>query len=404
VTVFAIGSAFGWALVVAAAARVRGRFFATFAGVIVGVHTLSAIALAPSFAWCAPVYACLHATVYLHFLSLVWARPRPLPFRALVSVPASFMAAGTLLAVPWAIVAAAGFSPWLPWLPYAVAAIGVLQSLVAREEEIDVVVGEHVAGAVPRRHRPGGGRDERPLRIVQITDPHLGPLMSERRLRKICERAVARQPDLILLTGDFLTMETHHEVDMLARALAPLRALEGRVFACRGNHDLEAPDTVARGLAAAGVRLLVDEAAQVQTAVGPVEILGIDFRFRGRTAHVGGVCDANPPTPGLLRIVLLHDPGAFALLPEGHGDLVLAGHTHGGQVGLVSLGLAFTMLRVFASMPDHGLWARGTDRLYVHRGTGVYGFPLRIGVPSEESLLRVHRARVGGPAARPAAG
>ena len=48
------------------------------------------------------------------------------------------------------------------------------------------------------------------------------------------------------------------------------------------------------------------------------------------------------------------------------------------------------MLSAFSAMPDHGLWARGTDRLYVHRGTGHYGFPLRVGVPAEESLLRLH--------------
>jgi predicted MPP superfamily phosphohydrolase len=55
------------------------------------------------------------------------------------------------------------------------------------------------------------------------------------------------------------------------------------------------------------------------------------------------------------------------------------------------------MMRVFVKMPDHGLWARGTDRLYVHRGTGHYGFPLRLGVPSEESLLAVHSPAHHGP-------
>jgi hypothetical protein len=48
------------------------------------------------------------------------------------------------------------------------------------------------------------------------------------------------------------------------------------------------------------------------------------------------------------------------------------------------------MLRVFVNAPDHGLWARGAERLYVHRGTGHYGFPLRLGVPAEDSLVRVH--------------
>jgi len=71
---------------------------------------------------------------------------------------------------------------------------------------------------------------------------------------------------------------------------------------------------------------------------------------------------------------------------------VLSGHTHGGQVGLVSLGLPWTMMRVFMNAPDHGFWARGSDRLYVHRGTGHYGFPLRLGVPAEESVLFVHAA------------
>ena len=77
-------------------------------------------------------------------------------------------------------------------------------------------------------------------------------------------------------------------------------------------------------------------------------------------------------------------------ISEGEADLALSGHTHGGQVGLVSLGLPYTMMRAFVRMPDHGLWARGTDRLYVHRGTGHYGFPLRLGVPAEESVLAVH--------------
>ncbi len=74
---------------------------------------------------------------------------------------------------------------------------------------------------------------------------------------------------------------------------------------------------------------------------------------------------------------------------------MLSGHTHGGQVGLVSVGLQGTILRLFAKIPDHGFWGRGPDRLYVHRGTGHYGFPLRVGVPAEESLLRVHVAGEG---------
>jgi predicted MPP superfamily phosphohydrolase len=270
------------------------------------------------------------------------------------------------------------------------AAVGIVQSLTTREEAIDVVVadGEHVDGL--RRHAPSELRVARPLKVIQITDPHLGPFMSVERLRRIAERAVAREPDLVVLTGDFLTMESHARPDLLAAALSPLKALEGRTFACLGNHDHEALETVQRALAETGVRLLVDEAAELTTPAGPVQILGFDFVWRGRAEHLARVTAAHPRRAGALRLLLLHDPSAFHHLPSGEGDLVLSGHTHGGQVGFVSLGLPWTLMRWFVSAPDHGLWARGVDRLYVHRGTGHYGFPLRLGVPSEESVLHVH--------------
>ena len=228
---------------------------------------------------------------------------------------------------------------------------------------------------------------------MQITDPHLGPFMSVARLRRIAARAVAQKPDLVFLTGDFLTMESQSDPELLRRALEPLRAMPGKVFACHGNHDHEAPETVASALADNGIALLVDEARDVETEAGPVQIVGMDFAWRDRAEHLAARVRGAPAQAGRrLRIVLLHDPGAFRHLPEGEGDLVLSGHTHGGQVGLVSLGLSWTFLRLFGiRIPDHGFWARGRDRMYVHRGTGHYGFPLRLGVPSEESVLRVHR-------------
>ncbi len=123
---------------------------------------------------------------------------------------------------------------------------------------------------------------------------------------------------------------------------------------------------------------------------GPSRTSGWTYTSPAAPSAWRRVCAQHPRVPGALRLVLLHDPGAFRHLAEGEGDLVLSGHTHGGQLGLVSLGAPYTVLRLFMDMPDHGLWARGRDRLYVHRGTGHYGFPVRLGVPAEESLLRVH--------------
>ncbi|HEX3594521.1 MAG TPA: metallophosphoesterase [Polyangiaceae bacterium] len=386
---FTIASAVGFAVVVAAAAVVRGRPYVLFVSLILGVHTLVSIALAAHFSWAWPAVVYLQATVYVHFLSLARPRLRPFWYRSLVSIPGSFYLAGTLLGSPWALLFAFGFHPVAAWLPYALALAGVVDSLFMREEEVNLVLdGSSIDGL--RRAARGSARSARPLRIVQITDPHLGPFMSVKRLRSICERAVAQRPDLILLTGDFLTMESQGSATYLAEALSPLRAFDGRVFACRGNHDLEVPRIVAEACALTSVRLLVDEAAVVDTGAGKVELLGFDFRFDGRAEHVARVCAEHPRRDGELRVALLHDPGAFRHVPEGAADLVLSGHTHGGQLGLLWLGLQGTIVSALTSLPDHGFWALGTNRLYVHRGTGHYGFPLRVGVPAEQSVLAVH--------------
>jgi predicted MPP superfamily phosphohydrolase len=187
-------------------------------------------------------------------------------------------------------------------------------------------------------------------------------------------------------------MEGRGSRGSLRAALKPLRAAEGRSFAVFGNHDLEAADEVRDALEANGVRLLVDDEVSVASPLGPVQILGAHYVSRERRAHLEALCERFPRRADHLRLLLLHDPQAFHVAPQGLADLTLSGHTHGGQLGLLSLGLDWTVLRR-SSWPDHGLFARGADRLYVHRGTGFYGFPLRIGVPGEHSLLELTRAR-----------
>jgi uncharacterized protein len=391
VSSFALATLGIWlAVVVSALVRRRGRFVVALA-IIGAIHGLASTAITAQLGWPAPLTIPLQLAAFAPLLRLPSRGLRPPLYHALVSVPGAWWIAGTFLGLPWAIAAAIGHPLPLPWLPFALALLGLVDTLIRVEDVVDVVLDGAAVGDVQRYRSPRAPMAGRPLRLVQITDPHLGPFMSERRLRRICERAVARQPDLILLTGDFLTVETNRDHGALTRALAPLAGARGRVFACLGNHDYEALDVVRAALDAAGVRLLVDAQARVDTAAGPVQVVGVDFRWSDRAAHLAEVCARHPRHPGALRLLLLHDPGAFRHLPEGEADLVLSGHTHGGQIGLVRLGVPHTILSALTSIPDHGLWARGRDRLYVHRGTGHYGFPLRLGVPPEHSLLQVHR-------------
>jgi len=379
---------------VVALVSLRSRAYAIFRAVQLSLHTALVLPMLGRLDVPLALFVYLSATLYVSALLPLSPRIRGPWVRALITVPSAFFVSGTALSLPWVIVGSFGLELPLPLLPYALAALGVLQSSWTRPEIVHVVVND---GVVPElsRHRPGPLRVERPLRLVQITDPHIGPFMPPERLARICQEAVDKQPDLILLTGDFLTMEAHGDPELLRRALAPLRALPGRVLACLGNHDYEAPEIVRAALDDAGARLLVDERTVVETEAGPVEVIGAAFVWQKRAEHLEALMTRFPRSSGALRLLLLHDPGAFKHLPPGTVDLVLSGHTHGGQVGLLSLGLSWTMLRLFVKMPDHGLWARGTDRLYVHRGTGHYGFPLRIGVPAEESLMLVHAASLG---------
>jgi predicted MPP superfamily phosphohydrolase len=378
----------------------RQRFYAVMAGVVLGIHTFSTVLLEPWLsAYGLPVHVALwylQGVTFYYFFRFGRVNAPPLAYRVLVSWPASWFSASSFLALPWSVAAAIGFTPRLPWVPYAVAAFGFLQSSFTRAERRKILLDHEDAGPLARyeqrlRTLLRSLTDEHtPLRIVQITDPHLGPFMSEHRLRQICQRAVDQKPDLILLTGDFLTVESQKSPDPLARALAPLSAMKGRVFACFGNHDHECPELVDDALRRADVDLLLDRAVEVELPWGTVQLLGADHRYRKREQALAALAASHPREPGKLRLWLLHDPGAFACIPEGEADLVFSGHTHGGHIGLLSLGLPHTVVSAATSMPDHGLWARGRDRLYVHRGTGHYGFPLRVGVPAEESVLEIY--------------
>jgi uncharacterized protein len=402
------------------AGSVRGRAYALFGFVILLLSLPGAIVMHERLlAWLAPgltrlanaafVYSMAAAGV--HLASLVRPRLRGPGFRFLVSIPGmAFIAAGALsglwllallplravlTALDWHRALAA--LRWLDLLPFVIAALSIVTSLRLAREVVRIRLARSDDDGPTRvmrvpleryRRRTPSPLSSRPLRIVQISDPHLGPWQSVAALRRRIAELCAHEPDLVLLTGDFLTMEGRGTPGALAEALAPLHDLEGRTFAILGNHDHESVEEVTHGLASNRIRLLVDDEVLVETPAGPVQILGADYVGKGRKEHLEGLLSRYPRRVDHLRLLLLHDPLGFRFVPRGDADLTLSGHTHGGQLGLVSIGLDWTVL-ARSAWPDHGLFGHGRNRLYVHRGTGFYGFPLRIGVPGEASLLEL---------------
>ena len=373
--------------------------------VFVRVHGM----LAPSLAGPASLlYAWGLAAAATHMVALTRPRLRAPAFRRGISMPGmAFMAAGAL-SVPWLllllplriVLAAVGADElrsllvWLDLLPAGIALFSVFTSRGARWEIVRFPLGDDAPAELQRAtviRRSPVARDTRDpgvLRLVQITDPHLGPWQPIDRLHERISKLLDLDPDIVVLTGDLLTMEGAGSPGALGRSLAPLRRLPNRCFAIFGNHDHEWPDEVRAALESAGVRLLDDEEALVETPAGPVQLVGADWRGKSRAEQIPALLENCPRRPGHARLLLLHDPAAFHHVPADNVDLVLSGHTHGGQVGLLSLGIDWTVLSR-TRWPDNGLFSRGKSRLYVHRGTGFYGFPLRVGVPGEASRLDI---------------
>lgn len=399
------------------AAIARGRFYAIFSAVLLTFALPAALLLHARLRLLVPealttpidvAFAYSMAAAGAQFAHLVRARMRSSLFRWAVSVPGQTFIAAGMLAGPWLLLllpfrlafdafgwkAALDGLVLLEALPIFVSVASILTSVSARPETVRFELSdqgpermrrvpvERIHGEVPMP------LVQRPLRIVQLTDTHLGPWQSVSRLRRRIEDLVGRAPDLVALTGDFLTMESMGSPGCLEEALSPLRPIADRCVAIFGNHDHEAPDHVIAAMSSLGIRLLVDEEATFETPVGPVQVVGADFVGRGHREHLGDLLARHPRRADHLRLLLLHDPVGFHALPEDDVDLVLSGHTHGGQIGLVSLGLDWTVLSR-SRWPDQGLFARGSSRLYVHRGTGFYGFPLRVGVPPEHSVLEI---------------
>ncbi len=229
---------------------------------------------------------------------------------------------------------------------------------------------------------PGLGAGLVGARIVQLSDLHVAPNLPLDYLRRQLRRVVASNPDLIVLTGDYVTRAIVRDATALRDLLAELRAPLG-VYAVLGNHDYgvhepqprrfvaAGPNHIAQIVADAGVTVLRNEARRVERDGAGLQVVGLDDLW-------GGLCDADVAfanvNPGEPCIALAHNPDTFPLLHNRPCRWVLSGHTHGGQVRLPLLGPL--VLPVRNKSHDAGLFTAGAQRLYVNRGLG-YLRPVR---------------------------
>ena len=225
------------------------------------------------------------------------------------------------------------------------------------------------------------------LRVAQLSDIHHGLFLPLPAVERAVEAANALGADLIALTGDFVTFSPDY-VRPMARALSRLRAPMG-VFAVLGNHDYRAgADLVARELRRAGINVLRNTHTALKRGSDRLWLVGVDDLWYN--------CDLKRALRGVPRgaptVLLSHNPAIIGQAARLGLDLVLSGHTHGGQIRLPVLGSVYRRRRYTIG------WDRLHDtQIYVCRGLGKSIVPIRIGCPPEIALLQLLHGRKAAP-------
>jgi predicted MPP superfamily phosphohydrolase len=228
------------------------------------------------------------------------------------------------------------------------------------------------------------------LRIAQLTDFHCSRQVTPAYLNEAVQLAQRQNPDLIVLTGDFVH-KGYRYVDRVAATLGRLNAPLG-VFAVLGNHDFSVRNAlglrryrhlhrrVARGLEAQGIRVLRNEAVRIRRGSAMLHLAGVEdlwSRSCDLDRALTGLC------PSVPCIMLAHNPRTAEGLQDRRCDLMLSGHTHGGQVNWPGLGRPLgRKARRFAA----GLYQFSRTQVYVNKGVG-FGFRFRFGVRPEVAVM-----------------
>ena len=228
------------------------------------------------------------------------------------------------------------------------------------------------------------------FRVVQLSDIHFGEYFTVNHLRHVVEIANAQQPDLVLLTGDYVTAPSERsernqralEMWPCAEALANLRARFGRV-AILGNHDFSTnPAIVSEALRKNQHTVLRNQAIPIEAYGARFWVAGLDDVLKRRPDPEATL---QPVPPGECVVVAVHEPDYAGELRQYPVDFVAAGHSHGGQVRFPGVGPLY--LPEGAQMYPCGYYRLGELQLYTNRGLGVIGVPMRFLCPPELTVF-----------------
>ena len=238
---------------------------------------------------------------------------------------------------------------------------------------------------------PGLPADLEGLRILQLSDIHLSPFLSETDFARVIDAANELRPHLAVVTGDLIS-QAGDPLDACIRQLARLKTDAG-IFGCMGNHEryAGAEDYAQPGRRRAlGIRFLRGESQPLALRQRDAERgrRGLPVHRQAKT-----YLQRRRAAGGSRRdqLLLSHNPDVFPVAAEQGYNLLLAGHTHGGQVTVEILDQSINPAR-FLTPYVYGLYRQGAAAAYVTRGIGTIGIPARIGAPPEISLLRLRKA------------